>query len=734
MTVLFLTLLRILALFGVACGLGRLLRVRPDRALAGALPLAGLILYPFALAGFFPLGSMALIVLGTVGLGVHGWSLTKSRRENAGGELSEELFSPGCVAFLLVLLLYAAAYGGQTLTQWDEYSNWGPKAKELMVFGGYAARPNALPGYPFGSNLLQAFFANGTDRPEGMWYLGQFALLWVGIAPFLAGIPWRKGWRVLPILLGGYLAVMTLGCGLFSLWVDHLVGALFGGALAAWFLSGGGKRGIGLVLPILAFLPLVKQSGTFFALAAAAVVACDEGIRTWRRFSAAGSDPCPFVPGGKSRCGGTVIAGEVFPESPGTSGRGTRRISPRLGTGLLLLALFLAPILAAKSFDVAMAAHKVVSGWSFGRISVQDLSRALSNRASDRERTVRERYARALVLGRISNSRDDQSEQFVRIDRFRGARGMSWVLWSLVVCALGGLAAAVHPARVDRVRVGAATILLLGSAWVYVGILLLAYLFLYGEWEAVRLASLPRYLQTPLLGILIPLFALILSPLSEAAEVRRGEGGGGVAPQAERTDRKHPRRRAAREEGATIRERRGLGRGSWAPSSLRFTGALFALVCLACLEIPSRGTLTYLVRHPAPAISGRIQLQPLLRAVESAVSPEERVFIVAQHETGFWKNLVGYELFPRPWGGGSIGEPWGADDIWTRRLSPSELSKELGGYDWLLVVIPNDDLYGRYGSLFARGTQPKSDFLYKIGEIGSAGVSGDIRLTPVRFR
>lgn len=198
---------------------------------------------------------------------------------------------------------------------------------------------------------------------------------------------------------------------------------------------------------------------------------------------------------------------------------------------------------------------------------------------------------------------------------------------------------------------------LFGAGLVYTVLLLLNYLFLFSPYEAVRLASLSRYLNTYLAGALVFLAGWAVSG------VRHGRAqlaalGGGVA--------------------------------------------LWAL-----LSNPPV-VLGYLVQAPRQAVQSTANQLPYTQAAQrirevTAGQELARVYVIAQDDLGITTLRLDYELSPQhlPPHVSSIGPDYLADDLLSQRMNAAQWAQLLEkDYDYVYLFSINDSFVQNFGSLF----------------------------------
>lgn len=227
--------------------------------------------YLFALAGELALGSEILLGVLLLASLPGAFALAFRRKENP--ELLESARSPAVA--LTALLLYFAYLATKkiTVSTWDEFSHWGLVIKEVLNYHNLLGINSAVSfkEYPPGNSLFVYFFARFFDEgePEGTYYFCQSLWILTSCVFCLRNLRWRKFDLVLMVLAGVlfFQSLRWLGYEPFSLYVDVTLGLLFGAILmTARDFEKTPAKAMLQALPIVMTLPLIKFSGSFFAL------------------------------------------------------------------------------------------------------------------------------------------------------------------------------------------------------------------------------------------------------------------------------------------------------------------------------------------------------------------------------------------------------------------------------------------------------------------------------------
>ncbi len=256
-------LLTLAACYGWLRGCMRAFRLRGEFALSVSFAGMGLVLLLAGILGFL---LPAVWLLEGLGLALAAVSLL--RREGLRPLLTPGMFFFCICAGFFLLLLY-----GSRLNHIDNYSHWGAILK-LIESRDALPEHNRLvyfPAYPTGSSLLIYWFARTAGiNAEWFWAWAQSLLLAACAAPLFCFAEGRQRPPLHTALLGMTVIVaLTCLCGntdLCDLLVDTLVPMLALAGILLCIREQNRMRELTAPLAILAaFLPMVKNSGNFFA-------------------------------------------------------------------------------------------------------------------------------------------------------------------------------------------------------------------------------------------------------------------------------------------------------------------------------------------------------------------------------------------------------------------------------------------------------------------------------------
>jgi len=266
--------LTLLALLGVALGVGRAVRVPFAQAFFFTVAFVILALYFGALAGVLWWTALAVHVAGVTMLGLEA---LRRARQPAVIAVSVPIGMLG-----LLCAWFAVVHGADRYVGYDEFAHWGIFIKEMVALDGFwtGATNSMHPRYPPGAPLWQYLFNAFQDYSEGRTYFAHFVLL---VAPLLMlwdNLHWRQAAWILAILAFLVLATANLGLGVSTIYVDQTIGVWYLGTLLAAFTDKNlASRRVVLYAAPLAVIALLKDAGLALAVSAALIIAAMVSVR-----------------------------------------------------------------------------------------------------------------------------------------------------------------------------------------------------------------------------------------------------------------------------------------------------------------------------------------------------------------------------------------------------------------------------------------------------------------------
>ncbi|MFH1059431.1 MAG: hypothetical protein V1797_12245 [Pseudomonadota bacterium] len=637
-------------------------------AVAGVMGL----MYVFALAGMLREGAWTVFLVGIACALIGLWGLWHDRQPDR-PKVAEGFLSPGLVLFPVLCWFFTLLFGDATLQLWDEFSHWGVMTREMLA-------TNALPGpfgaiifkdYPPGANLMHYWAAVVSGQGgEGPYYLAHFMLLSAPVLALCGRIGWRRpGWLAGGLVMAAAITA-TLSVFVCSLMVDVVLALFLAGGL---YLAAGAvvwrKRAL-LLAPILFALPLIKNTGALFAWAIICLVLMNSLLRAlavWR------SDRRQAGRGWRAQ----LIAYQF-----------TRRRA--LALTLTLALLIAAPLTAQFTWKEHLAGQAIGQSFKTAKIDLAAIAATFSADAPERSKLIRARFLAALGEQSLSNYVGEGRSIMAGLARHTGwpldrlAPGFSLQGW-LVLAGLLILAGFVrHRDPAPRARMIELWLLFAVFGAVYLAGLLLLYIFSFSEYEGPRLASLVRYVNTIVIPLALLAWAWCLPDHDEPEDDQRLVG---------------PRR--------------------WV-----YAACLAAFGLALFTQAPSPAGLPRWSAR-GDASFDRDYVAPLAAVVRKVVPQDKRVFVVYQNTPGRPFHIIRYEIAPRPTNQWyfSLGAPYFEGDVWTEKLSLEDFAKALlQQYDYLFLARSDQQFWDLYRPLFAPGTRPYRDIVFKVVPGGTHGV------------
>ncbi len=270
------TILRFLLLF-IVLGSGILFLVRKlsfSQFLAPFVTIAGItsLLYVFSLVNFLKQGLIIIIVI-MVGLGIFSFFNWPSKTLQENKKITAPL-----LAWSVIFLLTAIYTVGTLFYNWDEFSYWGVIYKYLLSTNHLPDMASNLvvSNYPPFTAIFQYFVGTVVKGSESSAYFAQILLSFSALIAILPNKNW-KDWKKYLLILGVcYLSVFPFDLRFQTLYVDLMLGLLFGAGLAsAAFNQNLSAERVTTVILASVALVLTKPLGIIFAVVNVAVLYFD---------------------------------------------------------------------------------------------------------------------------------------------------------------------------------------------------------------------------------------------------------------------------------------------------------------------------------------------------------------------------------------------------------------------------------------------------------------------------
>ena len=596
--------------------------LRYEEALPIAVTAIMLFLFVFGLldrlvAGVYVLCAAALLLYG----------ISVKLAAGKGCALREKLFTPGALLFFLSFAALFALNYGREVRRIDEMTHWADTVKAMYYTGllpSARAADTFFPSYPPGMALMEYLFLRLHDvfsrdagYTEWVMYVAFQCCLLSFFFPFLRSLDFRKPLRLALAAALVFLCPLMMDASqpYSSLYIDPFLCAAFGGGLAAVF-SETRKDRLRYDLYIFsacAVLVLAKPAGLLLAFFLAVVYASEQLLR---------------------------------------DRRGCRR---KLLSAAAAVALPVGLWSLKKTLDGVTQSFSSKEGAVDLRMA---LRYALHREGDSWQQIVHDEYYRRLFTDTV---------------RIKGFACPYWLLLLFSVAAIYVLLRLTER-RCDSLRAAgriAVPSLLLISLIYYIS-LCYTYIFKFGWWEAVVLASLERYIGIVLYAVYTAAMLCFVRYFTEADDGR-----------------------------------------------LPVCAALAVFLLLS----PFGRTIDVLRRADLDAdIPIYAEYRALAREIQASGDSPARVYYILQGDRGGYFYGIHYLLRPNastPFGAWYLGpspDP-SIGLLEDRFLSPEDWLRELReNYDFLYLMHMDDYFLTHYSGLFDADSPPVEKGLYRVGE------------------
>lgn len=440
-----------------ASGFAHLLKVNVAAAIPTAIFAFILVPYLFGLFNLLFVGVLASVLLAVVAFAL---ALIRGNKDGSTKQLLAGLASPAAVIFWVLITVSYLLTRAMQFHSWDEFSHWGTVAKAFFIFDSlspYNPADLAFRSYPPAVSIFQ-YFVNKVSFGwfEGNVFWAYQILIFAALVPFAAKLVWRKPLAVAIAGLAFLVAPLMFFAAYSQVYVDPILGVLFGYSFALVATSDLRTRATKLQLSVaLAVLVLSKDSGLFLA-AIVLVYYLVRQVQT-RQFTLE---------------------------------------NLKRPTGLLaILAPVLALVVANLSWSLLLTSQKIEKAFS-QPLQASSIFDAFGGGGPAYFEQIRTNFGQAFLSKPIGETLSSIA---------------IIIVFTLVLVAI-------FPLRIrdDESKLGftPAITLIVGGVIYTVGLLVL-YFFRFGEYEAVNLASFSRYLGTYWAGVAVFITAMLVSAMGQ---------------------------------------------------------------------------------------------------------------------------------------------------------------------------------------------------------------------------
>jgi len=382
----------------------------------------------------------------------------------------------GCLLYVSFLAFFLFVNFGKVFHAWDEFSHWGTIVKYFYSVDAMGTFDNLkfklmAPAYFPGTSLFQYFFTRFSAQfIEYYTYIAMNVIYFSLFMPFIKDIfkKEKRGKLLLLLVIFLLLPVQNSGFhgGLYnSLYVDAILGALFGFTVLYYFIYKYEESlyGILMVSASIFMLILTKDMGLLFALGAIGIVVVD--IILYKR----------------------IQIKQIFTQKP------------NIRSKLKLLSLLALPLISIFFVKLTWAnlllRSRINSFWKIP--SLQDIYMLFTKQVASYQIEIVKNFIDAMWRKNVIN----------------GITLISFCIIFIVIILLCSWK------KIDFRRILTSALLLVAGVFIYQFVLMIMYVFSFGEDEAVRLASYARYTSSYLLGMMFFMLLFFISDQNEFEKI-----------------------------------------------------------------------------------------------------------------------------------------------------------------------------------------------------------------------
>jgi hypothetical protein len=568
------------------------------------------------------IGFYIIIILNIIMLIYNIYSIAKNNKL-----IKDNILTIGFYLLIISTLLFIWIDKGRASAIWDEFSHWALVVKDMFSLNNFGLGSDSnviFKTYLTGTGLFQylCLKLSGVYNESVMYFSFNMIILSL-ILPILKGF---KKMKSIALFLAYFIIIiiptMFYPSIYSSLYVDGILGITFGYTLYSYYLNYNEKFNVFNFINLLlsfSMLIFIKDFGLVLALIAFCIILFDKlFIRNKFRLK----------------------WNEIYNRS-------------------IHLVLAFIPALVIKIVWTMLLSFNKISLPMDGNSFLANTKDLLMQRLSGYKAGVAYDYIRALFYTPLTNSSIGIT--------YAMSIGIFIILTYLLVSNM----------KKDKLRqsyITLSTLVIVGAIGYALLILISAYLTIFTQYEAVRLASFERYLSTYSVGMLILIFALLIDKYKDDIN----------------------------------KLMRFL--------ILTFGGLLLFANFTAFLNI------TIFARADASNTNNiRSAYKEFKVVTDKYMSKKDVLYFISTDDTGIDFFIARYELTPKKMNlayGWSIGDKYNDKDIWTVPKTKEEWAKELlDNYDYVYLFDIDNPFINKYKDLFNISYDKINDNqLYKVNK------------------
>ena len=627
-----------------------------------------LVLFLGMILGSLGLTYYLIIVGAFIQAVLRGWSLNYVREKLRSstitlGKLKESYIVLYGISLITVIIFVRKVYPDFLFFGWDEFSHWARYTK-ILVDTSVAPlnNPSVLfPAYPPGINLWHYFICGPGGYAEWKVVFSQMLLVTAAIICISSNFGKLKGMGTITIFVFGLALYHAFGTSLYEIYTDYTLGLLFAaGLLIARNLAlDVTNRAVKIsFIVILATISLIKPISIIFAVTICGLFL---GLRlvlllTQRFTKQSDTDNAKSKPAGL--------------------------LKSLLETTSHIAAAFSTVWIWKIYTSINSVVDQLVDSQKVG---ISEIYEFLFTRETAETQMVWKELSDRIGFERISTFGEKQirlDEGFFNPDSpiYHGPIYLLWVMATFFALRLVFNHKKVFFTLAEGVYLTATFLM-------YMLVIVFMTRFFFQIYEIERLASLERYLSSFLLGIMLYAFTTLVTDVSRLGT----------------PDKAGPKRIAFPV--------------MWMATAMYFLN----LAPVALDNVFARP----LEERPVPAVHPwaneyseladiRGQILSLSNIVKTNAEPNDKVYVVAQNETGFTFYITGHELSPLQTNKNcfSLGLKYSEGDVWTCEWM--DLSTTLRDYQYLVVRLADEAFWKRFGSMFEQSALGSKSGVFKV--------------------
>lgn len=588
------------------------------------------ILFLFGIFGILLIGVYAVCALC---LALFVFSCVWVIRKKTFKSFLQNIFTPAFFLFCALFAILSFLNRGKLASSWDEFSHWADIVKVMTTLDDFGTNPNsfsAFQNYPPAMSLFQYFFQKinalvSPSFPFSEWrmYFAYQIFFISFFFPFFGGFDFRRPIIQFVSIIATCAAPLLFYSDAYtSIYIDAFLGILSAVGLARCYLCRKKDAFYCVnILLIMFVLILSKDSGLLFAIFLA--------IAFWFDF--------------------------VFFQQPRTKERAAEKIKQ---ASLLLLGSISMIVIPKFLWTLNVKLNHAREQFT-GKIDLHEFLRIFLYRDPSSYRTS--------VLQNFNDA-------FITRHHSVGSSSIafSYIIWlALLMIGLFYLFHINRPKKKVSNHKVMFWIILVQCCTYILGLCIL-YMFKFSDYEAVRLASFERYINTAFVSVWMIIVLLAVDFIQQLS----------------------PKQNIA--------------------------AALLLGVTMVCTPWPN--VASFLDRSAVVnSIAIRQPYESVISSFKQFDKPqEEKIWVISQEDKGldFW--IMRYSMRPNrvdnSWAW-SIGEPFYDGDIWTRSINAQEWQNLLAeGYDYVILYNINDYFVESFATVFAHPEDIQKNAIYRFNK------------------